>query len=192
MKTKINTLKKVLLISSLIFSIGIIKATNAPVSNTVSSETVKTIKDYFKFPRILMPYQEEHILQNNKVVVLFSTDKNGKVNFVLAKTEDKSLKTEIEKQFSNLHLTKLKHDVVHSVTLNFKSKSKSFNSAITPSSANKSSFFRFPPFLPLIVATGGGTCFTLNSIEPIGLVSPPYLAETVIEVFLPVASSLDG
>ena len=121
MKTQINTLKKVLLISSLIFSIGIIKATNAPVSNTVSSETVKTIKDYFKFPRILMPYQEEHILQNNKVEVLFSTDKNGKVNFVLAKTEDKSLKTEIEKQFSNLQLTKLKHDVVHSVTLNFKS-----------------------------------------------------------------------
>ncbi len=115
MKTRINTLKHALLISSLIFSIGFIKATNALVSNTVSSETTKTIKDYFKFPRILMPYYEERILQNNKVEVLFSTDKNGKLNFVFAKTADKSLKTEIEKQFSKVQLTKQNKDVLHSV-----------------------------------------------------------------------------
>lgn len=62
-----------------------------------------------------MPYYEERILQNNKVEVLFSTDKNGKLNFVFAKTADKSLKTEIEKQFSKVQLTKQNKDVLHSV-----------------------------------------------------------------------------
>jgi hypothetical protein len=86
-----------------------------------NSETRKTIHDYFKFPGVLMPHQDAKVHTVQKVEVLFTTDRNGKVNFVLAKTADRQLKAEIEKQFSALFLTKVKEDVVHSVVLNFRS-----------------------------------------------------------------------
>ena len=52
--------------------------------------------------------------------VLFTTNLLGQVDFDLAKTINENLKSEIEKQFLKLNLTKLKSDVVHSVTLNIK------------------------------------------------------------------------
>lgn len=78
-------------------------------------ETEKTIKDYFKFPQIVMP-----VNASQKVEVLFTTNQNGHVDFVLAKTDDQNLRAEIEKQFSKLDLKKLKSNVVHSITLNIK------------------------------------------------------------------------
>lgn len=78
-------------------------------------ETEKTIKDYFKFPQIFIPVNE-----SQKVEVLFTTNENGNVDFVLARTDDKNLRAEIEKQFSKLNLIKLKSNVVHSITLNIK------------------------------------------------------------------------
>lgn len=84
--------------------------------NPEAMETEKTIKDYFKFPQIVIPMNE-----SQKVEVLFTTNQNGNVDFVLAKTADQNLKAEIEKQFLKLNLTKLKSNVVHSITLNIKS-----------------------------------------------------------------------
>ena len=75
------------------------------------AETEKTIKESIVFTAPI---------SNQKVEILFTTNTNGDVNFVLAKTDDVDLKNKIEKQFSQLHLTKLKTDVVHSIILNFK------------------------------------------------------------------------
>ncbi len=118
MKTTIN-LKKLLIITGLFFSVALLKSNNTPSNATHSNETEKTIQAYFKFPQILIP-QLGFKSQPNSVEVLFTTDSFGKVNFVFAKTANQNFKTEIEKQFSKLQLSKIKHGVVHSVVLNFK------------------------------------------------------------------------
>ena len=119
MKTQITHLK-VGIITSLLFTTFIAFSNTSISSGTVTGETEKTISGYFKFPQVLLPKYEVKRKQTNKVEVLFTTDKIGKVNFVLAKTTNKELKQEIEKQFSHLQLAKLKQNVVHSVTLNFR------------------------------------------------------------------------
>jgi hypothetical protein len=85
--------------------------------NTGNTETCaeveKTIKESMKFTAGTST-------GNHKVEVLFTTNKDGKVNFVFVKTKDLLLKQEIEKQFYNKHFTGLNTDVVNSVTLNFK------------------------------------------------------------------------
>lgn len=85
-----------------------------------SKESEKAIRHYFKFPQVLVPVNETKSSAENKVEVLFSTDSTGKVNFVLAKTENQALRKEIEKQFLALELKNLKSEVVHKVVLNFK------------------------------------------------------------------------
>lgn len=91
-----------------------------PNEGSNTAETEKVIRHYFKFPQILLPVKETGNVVNNKVEVLFSTDKTGHVNFVLAKTENAELKKEIEKQFMALQLKQLKSEVVHKVVLNFR------------------------------------------------------------------------
>jgi len=118
MKTT-SAFTKMILIGGLIFSVLLAKSNTTPSTGTNTTATEKTIHDYFKFPRILIPRLEEKG-HTSKVEVLFTTDQNGNVNFVLAKTDDQLLKTEIEKQFANLHLKKVKQNVVHSVVLNFR------------------------------------------------------------------------
>jgi hypothetical protein len=118
MKTQI-TITKILLITGLIFSTLLALSNTSPVTNTVTKDTEKTIRNYFKFPQILLPSYENKT-QANKVEVLFTTDKYGKVNFALAKTPDLQLKQEIERQFLSLQLSKIKQNVVHSVVLNFR------------------------------------------------------------------------
>ena len=119
MKTLSQTTKLVLL-TVFMFSALLISANTLPGETKKSKDTEKTIKDYFKFPGVLIPLHDLHKVEMQKVEVLFTTNVNGHVDFVLAKTNDQNLKAEIEKQFLKLHLTKLKHDVVHSVVLNFK------------------------------------------------------------------------
>jgi hypothetical protein len=67
----------------------------------------------------MRPSQQNGSILPKKVEVLFTTDKSGKVNFVLAKTENQLLKKEIEDEFSKLSLSKVCAEVVHSVVLNF-------------------------------------------------------------------------
>ncbi len=78
--------------------------------------TVETqIKNHISFPNIIIPAE-----QTESVEVLFTTNQNGKVDFVLAKTPYESLKKEIEKQFVELILPSLKPGVTHRVVLNIK------------------------------------------------------------------------
>ena len=95
---------------------------NTPVSEKkpATPANEKTIRDFIKFPQVLIPHNTGLQTTSQKVEVLFSTDKMGMVNFVLAKTNDSKLKNEIEKQFISRHFTNLTSDVVHSVVLNFK------------------------------------------------------------------------
>lgn len=84
--------------------------------NEAAAETEKTIKEHVAFPKLILPVQQ----QSQKVEVVFTTGDNGKVNFVLAKTDNKTIKAEVEKQFSQLTLSKLKANVAYSVVLNIK------------------------------------------------------------------------
>ncbi len=103
-----NKIQKALLVMGLFFSALIAKPNTTDLTLI---ETEKTIKESVKFT---------NKNYNQKVEILFTTDKKGDVNFVLAKTENTNLKKEIEKQFFGMHLSKLKQDVVHSIILNFK------------------------------------------------------------------------
>jgi hypothetical protein len=78
-------------------------------------ETQNTIRQHICFPNIILP-----IIKTEKVEVVFTTDEKGKVNFVLAKTENEVLKKQIEKQFSEMTLTKIKSNVAYSIVFNIK------------------------------------------------------------------------
>ncbi len=119
MKTEIKTLKTLLIAGFITLSLLAV-ANTTPLVNKNNLATEKTIRDYFKFPQVLIPGYENNKALSQKVEVLFTTDKRGKVNFVLVKTDNNELKKEIEKQFLALRLAKIKEDVVHSVVLNFR------------------------------------------------------------------------
>lgn len=87
----------------------------ANTANNGTEEAEKTIKEHVKFPKLILPVQ-----QNEKVEVVFTTAENGKVNFVLAKTKNQTIKNEIEKQFQSLTLNKLKANMAYSIVFNFK------------------------------------------------------------------------
>lgn len=104
------------------FSTLIALSNNTPANGKGSNAKAeeKTIRDFIKFPQVLIPRHNDSQIMNQKVEVLFTTDKTGTVNFVLAKTNDNKLKSEIEKQFMSRRFSTLKSEVVHSVVLNFK------------------------------------------------------------------------
>lgn len=112
MKTKINNLLKMMLVVGLTISSLSVKSNNGQ-EGSAAYETEKAIKESIKL-------STSQFKTNQKVEVLFTTNVQGNVNFILVKTDDKALKQEIEKQFSLLHFNKLHSDVVNSVTLIFK------------------------------------------------------------------------
>jgi hypothetical protein len=117
MKT-INSLK-IILLCGLTFSSLIAMSNNTLPTNTVNPRNAeRTIKNYFKFPQVLLPHLNDAKTEN-KVEVVFTTNQRGLVNFVIAKTQNQILKEEIEKQFLKLTLPDLKKDVAHSVLLKF-------------------------------------------------------------------------
>jgi hypothetical protein len=88
----------------------------ANTGNEAAFETEKTIREHVRFPKLILPVQQ----QTKKVEVIFTTSDNGKVNFVLAKTDNPEIKAETEKQFSQLTLNRLKANVAYSIVLNIK------------------------------------------------------------------------
>ena len=92
----------------------------SPTGAAKSNDTERTIRQFIKFPQVLIPVYQQPANNTYKIEVLFTTDETGKVNFVLAKTSDTRLKSEIEKQFLALKLRQVKSDVVNSVVLHFK------------------------------------------------------------------------
>ena len=119
MKTT-TKLKLTLALIASVFAIESVNANNWPTEKTKKADTEKSIQHYFKFPQILIPQLSPNKLESIKVEVLFTTNYLGNVNFVLAKTENKELKKEIENQFLKLNIKSVKSEVVNSVTLNFK------------------------------------------------------------------------
>ncbi len=114
MKTRQNLIKGIL-VMGLSLSALIAKPNNSSLkrdNGIESAETEKMIRESLKFPSAET--------KNEKVEILFTTGQTGNVNFVLVKTANATLQKEIEKQFYNMHLSKLKEGVVHSVILNFK------------------------------------------------------------------------
>lgn len=84
-------------------------------NSTGLDEAEKQIKSHMKLET---PLAQVH--QTQKVEVVFTTGENGTVNFVLAKTENQTAKSEIEKQFSKLNFQSLKANVAYSIIINFK------------------------------------------------------------------------
>ena len=115
-----NTSAKFLLAGVLVFTSLFARPDTSPGMTKRTGDTEKTIRDYFRFPAVLIARSGEHKINSQKVEVLFSTSKDGKVNFVFARTTNADLRAEIEKQFYALRLSALKENVVHSVVLNFR------------------------------------------------------------------------
>ena len=115
MKQKANITGKLIKVATVVaLTLGSFLVNANTIAGT-GNETEKTIKEHVKFPNIILPLKKQE-----KVTVLFTTSENGKVNFVFAKTNNKEIKSEIEKQFLQLTLTKLKANVAYSIVLNFK------------------------------------------------------------------------
>lgn len=102
-------------LSSAAIALGKNGKENLPTGEEGIIETQLTIKQHISFPNIILP-----ISKTEKVAVVFTTDEKGKVNFVLAKTENEQLKKQIEKQFSEMTLTKIKSNVAYSIVFNIK------------------------------------------------------------------------
>ncbi|MBK6836208.1 MAG: hypothetical protein IPG89_18880 [Bacteroidetes bacterium] len=118
MKTTINQLKtKVIKTSAVLlftFSAFLANANNSNESE-LKTEASKTITQQINLSELSFVAK-----QNERVEIVFTTSEDGKVNFVLAKTKNAELKNQIEKQFSQLTLSKLKANVAHSIVFNFK------------------------------------------------------------------------
>lgn len=117
---KTSTLKTLAFLILLTFLARFANAGNVPTPATPKGESEKTIRNYFKFPQVLIQHQDAEKNLAKKVEVVFTTEASGAVNFVIAKTDDRDLKNEIERQFLKLKLPKLKHDTVYSVVLSFR------------------------------------------------------------------------
>lgn len=92
---------------------------NPPKKKSIYQSTEKTIQSLFKFPQVLIHKNQESEIKTQKVEVLFTLDEKNKVNYANAKTNNPELKTEIEKQFKELVLQKLKSNVAYCITLCF-------------------------------------------------------------------------
>lgn len=116
MKTTSNITNKIVKAGAVIIltlSAFIIKANT--LDEIAAEETEKTIKQHVKFPQLILP-----VSKTEKVEIVFTTAENGKVDFVLVKSENEILKKELEKQFLALTLPKLKSNVAYSIVFNFK------------------------------------------------------------------------
>lgn len=118
MKTTINQLKtKVIKTSAVLlftFSAFLSNANNTNES-ALKTEASKSITQQINLSDLSFVAK-----QNERVEIVFTTAENGTVNFVLAKTKNAVLKSEIEKQFSQLNLNTLKANVAYSIVFNFK------------------------------------------------------------------------
>ena len=110
---------KVTAMVALTFGSFMAKAGNGNSENTKPAYSAdkpeKTIENHIRFPKLIVP-----IHKSEKVEVIFTTDAGGKVDCVIAKTQNEELRKEIEKQFSALVLPNMKSNIAYSIILNFK------------------------------------------------------------------------
>lgn len=103
---------KLAVLAGFLFWAALARAGNG---HSVLSETEKQIKEQVKLET---PIAALH--QSQAIEVIFTTNESGKVNFVLAKTNNSMAKQEVEKQFLRLQLSHLNANVAYSIVINFK------------------------------------------------------------------------
>ena len=101
--------------AGIMLTLNVQAAENDKNSKPVLSNVSETIKDHVKFPKLLLNYNEEE-----NVNVVFTVDELGKVNLVVANTDNLVLKQAIETQFAKLKLTQLKANNTYSIQFKFK------------------------------------------------------------------------
>lgn len=104
-----------LLAAGIFFSQTISANTGEKPNSTHISETSRLISQQLKFSGLSLPPNQEQ-----KVNVVFTVNEKGKVNLVVANTDNEALRKAIEEQFLKLTLTKLVPDNAYSIQLNFK------------------------------------------------------------------------
>jgi hypothetical protein len=113
---KTDILLKSLFLAGLLTASTTLMATDpAPRSKAVKTE--RTIREYFRFPSFINQLPRTGA---GKVEVLFTTGSDGRINFVLAKSDDAKLKRMVEEHLTGLRLEELTPDFVHSVVLSFR------------------------------------------------------------------------
>jgi hypothetical protein len=118
---KTNNIIKTVLIASMLVIVSVAQAGSLPPQQKKADlSTKKTVQRYFKFPSLLITPFTGEAREVEKVEVLFTTDVNGKVNFVIARTDNAELKAEIEKQFYKMPFKEGNENVVQKVILNFR------------------------------------------------------------------------
>lgn len=103
-----------ILAAGVLFSFNVKANDNEPKTITIA-ETNKTIKEYVKFPNLMLNFSKEE-----KVNVVFTVNETGHVNLVIANTTNEILKKSIETQFMKLTLNHLKANNAYSIQFNFK------------------------------------------------------------------------
>jgi hypothetical protein len=98
--------------------VGTILTTNAGNGSSIKTgkgDGEKTIQQQFLFPNIILP-----VVKNEKVQIVFTLNKENRIDVVIVKTEDTKFKKEIENQLSDLVLPSLKANSSYSIIINFK------------------------------------------------------------------------
>src|SRR5688572_21556426 len=92
-------LRSLLLAGLLTASTSLMATDPAPRNKAVKAE--RTLREYFRFPSFInkLPRTVE-----KKVEVLFTTGSDGRINFVLAKSDDPRLKRMVEDHLAGLRL----------------------------------------------------------------------------------------
>lgn len=101
--------------AGIMLTLNVQAAENDKNSKPVLTNVSETIKDHIKFPRLLLDYKQEE-----NVNVVFTVDELGKVNLVVANTDNLVLKHAIETQFAKLKLAQLKANNTYSIQFKFK------------------------------------------------------------------------
>ena len=112
---KLSAVLGLMVLSSTMLALGNNGNENLYTGEADIIETQRIIKQHISFSNNVVS-----ATKTEKVEVVFTTDEMGKVNFVLAKTENELLKKQMEKQFSEMTLAKIKCNVAYSIVFNIK------------------------------------------------------------------------
>lgn len=104
-----------MLTAGLLISFNIHATTKGNPNTTIEINSINEIKNHLTFPKFI---QETNHTEEVKVV--FTVTETGKVNLVIANTNNTVLKQSIELQFMKLTLNHLKANHVYGIQFNFK------------------------------------------------------------------------
>lgn len=106
-----NSIKKTIIASLILSALN----TTMLANNGNQTTAEKEIQKHLAITTTSLPKKD-----NMKVDVVFTTQEDGRVNFVIAKTDNEQLKKEVEDRFSKIVLKTIKPNVCYGITLNLK------------------------------------------------------------------------